>query len=74
MEKTKALNASPQAEKLGPRDSQVHYNLTLIRWAYCRIYDAALAYFDKNEFCRYLRGIDLLDRLLRIEETWIIYD
>ena len=69
MEQTKALNAPPQAEKLRPRDSQFHYNLTLIRWAYCRIYDAALAYFEKNEFCRYLRGIDLLDRLLRIEET-----
>jgi hypothetical protein len=69
MEKTKALNAPLQAEKLGPRDSEVHHNLTLIRWAYCRIYDAALAYFEKNEFCRYLRGIDLLDRLLRIEET-----
>ena len=69
MEKTKVLNVPLQAVKLGPRDSEVHHNLTLIRWAYYRIYDAAPAYFEKKEFCPHLKGIDLVDRLLRIEET-----
>ena len=50
MEKTKALNAPLQAEKSGPRDIEVRHNLTLIRWAYYRIYDAALAYFETKTF------------------------